>query len=44
MRHLLGSATDPFTRAPLSLDALQEHTVLRERIASWRSKRRKGGG
>ncbi len=44
VRHLLGSATDPFTRAPLSLDALQEDAALRERIASWRTKRRRGGG
>lgn len=41
MRHLLSSATDPFTRAPLSLEELQDDIALRMRIDSWRAKRRR---
>lgn len=41
VRHLLTSATDPFTRAPLSLEELQDDLALRMRIDSWRAKRRR---
>ncbi|KAL6045702.1 putative ubiquitin conjugation factor E4 [Balamuthia mandrillaris] len=35
-RHLLSDGTNPFTRAPLSLDMLQPNDELRDRIAQFR--------
>lgn len=34
-RHLLSSATDPFSRAPLSLEQLLPDEVLAARIEQW---------
>jgi hypothetical protein len=39
-RHLLNSATDPFSRAPLTLEQLVPDTQLAERIAAWQQERR----
>lgn len=39
-RHLLSSATDPFSRAPLAADALLPEEQLRQQIADWLAQRR----
>lgn len=38
-RHLLGSDTDPFSRALLSADDLVPDDDLRQRLAAWRAAR-----
>jgi ubiquitin conjugation factor E4 B len=40
-RHLLSSATDPFSRAPLARHQLQPDGELRRRIEAWRAQRAK---
>ena len=35
-RHLMTSATDPFTRSPLAPGELAPDAALRERIQAWR--------
>ena len=37
LRHLLDSATDPFTRAPLHAQQLEPDVELRARIDEWRA-------
>lgn len=39
-RHLLSSATDPFSRAPLSMEQLQPAAELVERMQQWRTQHR----
>lgn len=43
-RHLLSSATDPFTRAPLAASDARPLPELRSRIAAWRAARRGASG
>lgn len=38
-RHLLSSATDPFSRAPLAADQLAPDDALRARIEEWLAER-----
>lgn len=40
-RHLLSDQTDPFNRAPLSMDQVIPNTELAEEIRAWLEKRRK---
>lgn len=41
-RHLLSDPTDPFNRAPLTKEQLEDDTALRARIQEWRqAKKRK---
>ncbi|XP_014229412.1 ubiquitin conjugation factor E4 B [Trichogramma pretiosum] len=39
IRHLLNSATDPFSRQPLSEDMLQPETDLKQRISDWKQQK-----
>lgn len=39
-RHLLSDQTDPFTKAPLTLDQVIPDVELKERIQAWKSERR----
>ncbi|XP_043469327.1 ubiquitin conjugation factor E4 B [Leptopilina heterotoma] len=41
IRHLLNSATDPFSRQPLSEDMLTPVRDLKERIAAWKQQKQK---
>lgn len=41
-RHLLSDQTDPFNRAPLSMDQIVPNTELAEEIRTWLEKRKKG--
>ncbi|BES87556.1 factor E4 [Nesidiocoris tenuis] len=41
IRHLLNSATDPFSRQPLSEDMLKPATDLKERIQAWKQEKQK---
>ncbi|XP_066601539.1 ubiquitin conjugation factor E4 B [Prorops nasuta] len=43
IRHLLNSATDPFSRQPLSEDMLTPALDLKERIATWKQQKKKPG-
>ncbi|XP_076648891.1 ubiquitination factor E4B isoform X2 [Halictus rubicundus] len=41
IRHLLNSATDPFSRQPLSEDMLMPMHELKERISTWKQQKKK---
>ncbi|KZC14831.1 Ubiquitin conjugation factor E4 B [Dufourea novaeangliae] len=41
IRHLLNSATDPFSRQPLSEDMLTPMHELKERISTWKQQKKK---
>ena len=41
IRHLLNSATDPFSRQPLSEDMLTPMLDLKERISTWKQQKKK---
>lgn len=41
IRHLLNSATDPFSRQPLSEDMLTPALDLKERISAWKQQKKK---
>ncbi|KMQ93129.1 ubiquitin conjugation factor e4 b [Lasius niger] len=41
IRHLLNSATDPFSRQPLSEDMLTPMLDLKERISVWKQQKKK---
>jgi len=42
-RHLLSSATDPFSRAPLSIEELMPNDALKERLEIWISGKKEEG-
>merc|ERR1719244_962165 len=42
-RHLLSDQSDPFNRAPLTMDQVEPETQLREKIANWVEERRRNG-
>lgn len=42
LRHLLNSATDPFSRQPLSEDMLKRNDELRHRIEAWKKEKSEG--
>lgn len=43
-RHLLSSATDPFSRAPLSMEQLQPADSVLARIHAWLAEQAAGAG
>ncbi|PHH65787.1 hypothetical protein CDD81_1514 [Ophiocordyceps australis] len=39
VQHLLGVASDPYSRQPMTVDDLQPHTELRQKIEKWREEK-----